>query len=116
VSIYTDPATPLVALSGGSRHGRWFFYRDWLELRVSSRRLRHSLYHPSGFPRCYLPTDRMGVNPDPDITAKHGRARVWEYVPPEQWARWGKEYLAPEERPEHESDSTTDLTLMEGTS
>ena len=104
MSAYTDPATPLVALERGPRHHRWFFYRDWLELRASSRRLRYPLHHPAASPRCYLPTDRMGVNPDPTITAKHGRARVWEYV-------------TPEERPEHEfSTTTTDLTLMEGTS
>jgi hypothetical protein len=105
MTAYTDPTTPLVALSNGPRHGRWFFYRDWLELRASSRRLHHSLYHPASAPRCYLPTEDHATNPDPAITHRYGAARTWRWVEPTQWLRWGREYLTPEELTDHETRS-----------
>jgi hypothetical protein len=92
-----NPRTPLVALEGGPSYGRWFFYRDWLALRRSSRRSRYSLDRPCGSCRCYLPTNRLATNTDPTITERHGEARVWEYIPPEQWTRWGRQYFTPEE-------------------
>lgn len=87
----------VVALEGGPRNGCWFLYRDWLALRKSSRRGRYPLDHPCGASRCYLPTDRMAENTDPAVAELHRRAQVWEYIPPAQWIRWGREYSAPEE-------------------
>lgn len=113
MSAFTDPATPMVALSGGPSNRRWFFYRDWLVLRRSSR--RYPLDHPCGSPRCYLPTEELGVNSDPAITDKYGAARVWNYVPPDQWARWGREYRTPEENA-GPATTNTDRDLMETTS
>lgn len=103
MSVYTDPATPLVALSGGPRHGRWWFYRDWLATRAASRRGRYRLDHPCGSSRCYLPTTHTATPTDP-AAARHGTARVWQYVPPAQWARWGREYLTLEEAAEPVSE------------
>jgi hypothetical protein len=91
-----------VALENGPSNRRWFFYRDWLALRRSSRLGRYALDHPCGSPRCYLPTEELAVNSDPAITARYGDARVWRYVAPEQWARWGREYRTPEEAAGHE--------------
>ncbi|WNV90953.1 hypothetical protein [Umezawaea sp. Da 62-37] len=117
MSAYSNPATPLVALERGPSNRRWFFYRDWLAQRRSSRLGRYLLDHPCGSSRCYLPTERIGTNANPAITEEHGIARVWEYVPPAQWARWGREYLAPEEHPGYvPANTSADLKLMEGTS
>ncbi|MBB5958409.1 hypothetical protein FHS29_005017 [Saccharothrix tamanrassetensis] len=102
-----DPATPLVALEGGPKHRRWFFYTDWLTARRASRLHRYPLNHPCGSERCYLPTDRHTDNPDELITQRHGQARVWTWVTPEQWQRWGREYLTPEERISDATERTT---------
>lgn len=102
MTAYTDPKTDLVALDGGPRHHRWLFYRDWLELRASSRRMRYPLHHPAGSPRCYLPTEELATNPNPAITHRYGAARTWRWVEPDQWARWGREYLTPEEHDQHD--------------
>ncbi|PRY36265.1 hypothetical protein [Umezawaea tangerina] len=102
MSVYDDPTTPLVALSGGPQNRRWFFYADWLALRDSSRRGRYPLHHHCAVPRCYLPTDRMAVNTNSAITDKYGPARTWTWVEPAQWSRWGREYLTPEELVDHE--------------
>jgi hypothetical protein len=104
MSACTDPATPLVALSGGPKRHQWLFYADWLAQRRSSR--RYPLDHPDGACRCYLPTEELGVNTDPAVTRKYGDARVWKYVPPEQWARWGREYRTPEETTDQERRAT----------
>ncbi|MBP2340198.1 hypothetical protein JOF41_006376 [Saccharothrix coeruleofusca] len=94
-----DPRTPLVALEGGPMHRRWFHYADWLALRSASRRGGYPRIHPCGSCRCYLPTERYATNPNPMVTHRHGDARVWTYVVPEQWQQWaGREYLTPEEK------------------
>lgn len=102
---FTSPQSPLVALENGPQHGRWFFYRDWLALRQSSRRGRYTLDRPCGSCRCYLPTNRFAENTDPAITRRHGEARVWEYFAPEQWKRWGREYFTPEENASQEREA-----------
>ncbi|WP_433267241.1 hypothetical protein ACQPZF_00925 [Actinosynnema sp. CS-041913] len=110
----TDPHTPLVALEGGPKHRRWFFYTDWLATREASRRGRYPIHHPCSSERCYLPTGRTATNPNPAITDRHGPARIWTYVHPDQctriwdhvhpdqWTRWGREYLTPEEVAAHD--------------
>jgi hypothetical protein len=97
----TNPRTRSVALEGGPRDRQWWPYRDWLAVRESSRRDGYPLDHPWGSCRCYLPTDRHTTNTDPAFPRRTGQARVWQYVPPEQWARWGREYLTPEETTRH---------------
>ena len=104
MNVYTTPRTRLVALEGGPQHHQWFFYADWLALRLASRRGRYPLAHPCGSERCYLPTERFTENADPHVTRRHGQARVWVFVAPEQWARWGREYFTPEEISEHQSE------------
>lgn len=93
----TNPRTPLVTLEGGPRRCQWWPYRDWLAVRESSRRDGYPLDHPWGSSRCYLPTDRRFINTDPAVPRRNGLTRVWKYIPPTQWARWGREYRTPEE-------------------
>jgi hypothetical protein len=98
----TNPRTPMVALDGGPRHLQWWPYRDWLAVRESSRRDGCPLDHPWGSSRCYLPTVHCATNTDPRFPLRTGQARVWEYIPPEQWTSWGREYFTPEEATHHE--------------
>jgi hypothetical protein len=92
---FRDPYSELVALQGGPRDHRWFYYRDWIAARRASRRLRCPLERPDGASRCYAPTTEFADQPgkgDAVLTA-----RVWTYLPPEQWRAWGREYRTPEE-------------------
>jgi hypothetical protein len=92
---FDDPHSELVALRGGPRDHRWLYYRDWIAARCSSRRLRVPLDRPDGASRCYAPTTTF--------THQHTKsgneltARVWTYLPPQQWRAWGSEYRTPEE-------------------
>ncbi|SES20605.1 hypothetical protein [Actinokineospora terrae] len=98
MSVYANPRSDLVALRDGPRHGRWFFYRDWLTTRSASRRMRYPLDHHCAATRCYLPTTDTATNTDPNAIAHgHTHARIWTWVTPAQWQRWGREYLTPEE-------------------
>jgi hypothetical protein len=44
---FHDPHSDLVALQGGPRDHRWFYYRDWIAARRASRRLRCPLERPT---------------------------------------------------------------------
>lgn len=92
---WSDPASDLVALHGGPQDLRWYFYRDWLAARRSSRLGRYSLSRPCGTPRCYAPTTHWTRRTD--TPESRMQARVWHYIPPAQWAVWGREYLTPDE-------------------
>jgi hypothetical protein len=94
---WSDPASDLVALRGGPQDLRWYFYRDWLTVRKSSRRGQYRLSRPCGTPRCYAPTTQWTRRTDDPESPM--RARVWHYIPPAQWAAWGREYLTPDEKP-----------------
>nr|WP_042184397.1 hypothetical protein [Kibdelosporangium sp. MJ126-NF4]CEL16271.1 hypothetical protein [Kibdelosporangium sp. MJ126-NF4]CTQ94195.1 hypothetical protein [Kibdelosporangium sp. MJ126-NF4] len=98
--VMRNPESRAVFLEGGPRDHQWWPYREWLAVRDASRRDGDALTDPWGCSRCYLPTYRLTVNTDPvRFPLRKGHARVWEYVPPAQWARWGKEYRTPEENP-----------------
>lgn len=90
-----------VALSGGPRHRRWFFYEDLLAVRAASRRMGYPIDHPCASDRCYRPSSplRFWTNKTfPGSATKIGEAEVWEYVTPARIAQLGRgEYLAPEE-------------------
>ncbi|ONI90629.1 hypothetical protein ALI144C_02860 [Actinosynnema sp. ALI-1.44] len=100
---WDTPESDLVALRGGPRDLRWYTYPDWLAARLSSRRMRCDLARPDGACRCYAPTTTwIGRTDKPDSEATTAmRARVWHYIPPTQWAHWGREYLTPDERTDH---------------
>ena len=92
---WQDPESDFVATRDGPHRGRWYTYRDWLAVRRSSRRLGCDLARPDGAPRCYAPTtDWVGRT---DIRDSPMRARVWQYIPPSQWAQWEREYRTPDE-------------------
>ncbi|GLZ36347.1 hypothetical protein Lesp02_85340 [Lentzea sp. NBRC 105346] len=105
-SATSDPKSEVVALVGGRQHRHAFFYADWLVQRLASRRLRYPLDHPDGASRCYLPTDETYEHPTARVTDEFGQkrpalTRVWAWVEPEQWTRWGREYRTPEEASEN---------------
>lgn len=109
---FDTPHSELVALQGGPRDHRWWFYRDWIAARRASRRMRVALERPDGACRCYAPTT--------EFITQHGKkdtvltARVWTYLPPEQWHAWGREYRTPEEHPDREPPhSIGDVTHTE---
>ncbi|CAM4025246.1 hypothetical protein KIPE111705_36965 [Kibdelosporangium persicum] len=114
---WDDPHSDLVALSGGPRDHRWYFYGDWLATRRASRRLRCPLDRPDGASRCYAPTTTFAYQ-----TTKSGTdlaARVWIYLPPSQWETWGSEYRTPEE-PDDDAEVTRpargrDIQTWQGT-
>ncbi|SMC98984.1 hypothetical protein [Kibdelosporangium aridum] len=100
---WNDPHSDLVSLSGGPRDHRWFYYGDWIATRRASRRGRYPLEHPCGSSRCYAPTTAFAHQ-----VTKAGTdmvARIWQYVPPPQWAAWGGEYRTPEEQHQTETPS-----------
>jgi hypothetical protein len=93
------PDSDYVVCVDGPLCGRWYTYDDWLVQRQSSVRLGVAIDRPDAVARCYLPTNRAAGRTDkPEGRDQYMQARVWEYVPPEQWIKWDKEYKTPEER------------------
>ncbi|ONI90628.1 hypothetical protein ALI144C_02855 [Actinosynnema sp. ALI-1.44] len=92
-----DPRGHPAYLNGGPRDRQWWPYGRWLAARAESRHDGYPLDHAWGSSRCYLPTDQFTVNTDPRYVLRVGKARVWQYIPPTQWAQWGREYRTSEE-------------------